>query len=98
MYRSGMDGSNIEVLLNTSIEVVGEWTQRYPKKCIYQFVFNSLYIDDIALDWIGNNLYWTDAVHARIEVMDMDSGYRMELMRTGANTIPRAIAVDPSTK
>ena len=50
------------------------------------------------MDWIGNNLYWTDAVHARIEVMDMDSRYRMELMRTGANTIPRAIAVDPSTR
>ena len=53
--------------------------------------------DDIAMDWIGNNLYWTDAVHARIEVMDMDTRYRMEIMRTGANTIPRAIAVDPST-
>ena len=50
------------------------------------------------MDWIGNNLYWTDAVHARIEVMDMDTGYRMELMRTGANTIPRAIAVDPSNR
>ena len=24
MYRSGMDGSNIEALLNTSIDVVGE--------------------------------------------------------------------------
>ena len=53
--------------------------------------------DDIAMDWIGNNLYWTDAFYARIEVMDMDTGHRMELMRTGVNTIPRAIAVDPST-
>ena len=58
----------------------------------------TIHLDDIAVDWIGNNLYWTDAVHARIEVMDMDTGYRMELMRTGANTIPRAIAVDPSTR
>ena len=31
IYRSGMDGSNIEVLLNTSIDVVGEWTRQYPK-------------------------------------------------------------------
>ena len=54
--------------------------------------------DDISLDWIGNNLYWTDAVYARIEVMDLDTNERMELLRTGANTIPRAIAVDPSTR
>ena len=96
MYRSGMDGSNIEVLLNTSIDVVGEWTQQYQK--MYLLTRVQFAVDDIALDWIGNNLYWTDAVHARIEVMDMDTGYRMELMRTGANTIPRAIAVDPSTR
>ena len=55
-------------------------------------------LDDIAVDWIGNNLYWTDAVYARIEVMDMDTMQRMELLRTGGNTIPRAIAVDPSTR
>ena len=55
-------------------------------------------IDDIALDWIGNNLYWTDAFYARIEVMDLDTRHRRELIRTGADTIPRAIAVDPSTR
>ena len=69
--------------------------------CVHGYSFYScdqFATDDIAVDWIGNNLYWTDAVHARIEVMDMDTGYRMELMRTGANTIPRAIAVDPSTR
>ena len=26
MYRSSMDGSNIEVLLNTSVDVVGRYT------------------------------------------------------------------------
>ena len=55
-------------------------------------------LDDIAMDWIGNNLYWTDAVYARIEVMDMDTRHRRELLRTGTNTLPRAIAVDPSTR
>ena len=50
------------------------------------------------MDWIGNNLYWTDAVYAHIEVMDMDTGYRMELLKTGGYTLPRAIAVDPSTR
>ena len=55
-------------------------------------------LDDIAMDWIGNNLYWTDAIYARIEVMDLDTMQRMELLRTGGNTIPRAIVVDPSTR
>ena len=50
------------------------------------------------MDWIGNNLYWTDAIYARIEVMDLDTMQRMELLRTGGNTIPRAIVVDPSTR
>ena len=61
-------------------------------------ILSSHNADDIALDWIGNNLYWTDAFYARIEVMDLDTRHRSELMRTGNNTIPRAIAVDPSTR
>lgn len=61
-------------------------------------ILSSHNADDIALDWIGNNLYWTDAFYARIEVMDLDTRHRRELMRTGNNTIPRAIAVDPSTR
>ena len=51
--------------------------------------------EDLALDWINNKLYWTDTLYARIEVMDIDTLYRKELLRTGANTLPRAIAVDP---
>ena len=51
--------------------------------------------EDLALDWINNKLYWTDAFYARIEVMDIDTLYRKELLRPGPNTLPRAIAVDP---
>ena len=35
IYRSNMNGSNIEALLNTSIEVVGEWTQLFTKSILY---------------------------------------------------------------
>ena len=54
--------------------------------------------DDIAVDWVGNTLYWTDAIYARIEVLDLDTMERAQLFRTGANTIPRAIIVDPGTR
>ena len=57
-----------------------------------------IHIDDIAVDWVGNNLYWTDAFYAHIEVLDLDTRHRRELIRTGSDTIPRAIAVDPSTR
>ena len=56
------------------------------------------YIDDIAVDWVSGKLYWTDAGWARIEAMDLESLIRVELIRTGTNTIPRAIAVDPTRR
>ena len=54
--------------------------------------------DDIAIDWVSGKLYWTDAGWARIEAMDLDNLIRIELLRTGTNTIPRGIAVDPSRR
>ena len=54
--------------------------------------------DDIAVDWINDKLYWTDATLQKIEVMDLGSGIRKTLLYTGAGTIPRGIAVDPNTR
>ena len=50
------------------------------------------------MDWVGNNLYWTDAFYARIEVLDLDTRHRRELIRTGSDAIPTGIAVDPRTR
>ena len=50
------------------------------------------------MDWIANNLYWTDTLNRRLEVLDIDSEYRTELLRTGAHSAPKAIVVDPSTR
>ena len=52
----------------------------------------------VAIDWIANNLYWTDSVSTTLEVLDLDTMYRAEIIRTGANTSPQAIAVDPRTR
>ena len=61
-----------------------------------QYTINHvLCIDDIAVDWVSNKLYWTDSSWARIEALDLNSSVRVEVLRTGANTVPRAIAVDP---
>ena len=65
---------------------------------MHSFPVISACIDDVAIDWVGNNLYWTDAVWARIEVMNLDTRDRAEVLRTGTNTNPRAIVVDPTTR
>lgn len=65
------------------------WITRYYYTC---------FADDIAVDWVANNLYWVDAVWARIEVLDLDNNYRKELIHAGPNTNPRGIAVDPATR
>ena len=57
-----------------------------------------IYAEDLAVDWIANNLYWTDGLYNRLEVLNLDTMNRAELLSTGANTAPRAIVVDPSTR
>jgi hypothetical protein len=59
---------------------------------------NLLYVSDIAVDWIGGNLYWVDSSWARIEAMHLDNLNRTEILRTGPNTNPSAIAVDPLSR
>ena len=54
--------------------------------------------DDIAVDWVANNVYWVDAIWSRIEVADLNGTYRAELIQVGANSNPRAITVDPHTR
>ena len=54
--------------------------------------------DGLAWDWINKKLYWSDAEHREIEVMDPASGDRMQLVQTGLDTIPRDVVVDPNTR
>lgn len=57
--------------------------------------------DDVAVDWINDKLYWVDALWARIEVMDISDGSnqeRAEVIKLTNHTIPRGIAVDPTSR
>lgn len=51
-------------------------------------------VEDIAVDWVGGNLYWTDYGMETIEVVKLDGSYRMVLFSENV-TNPRAIEVDP---
>lgn len=50
--------------------------------------------DGIAVDWLGQNLYWCDKTTDTIEASMLDGRYRKVLVRTGLQE-PRALAVHP---
>lgn len=50
------------------------------------------------MDWIANNIYWTDYDLAVIMVLDLDTLSSKTLMKTGPNTVPGDIAVDPNSR
>ena len=52
------------------------------------------YPDGLAVDWIGNNLFWTDSKTHRIEVSKLDGRYRKTLLWENIWE-PRSITVDP---
>ncbi len=57
-----------------------------------------VFADDLAVDWVNNKLYWTDAIFTVLEVIDLDTLQRKTLIDLDADSFPRAIAVDPSTR
>ena len=54
--------------------------------------------DGIAWDWLNKKLYWSDTDNRGIEVLDPNSGHRMQLIETGLTTAPRDVVVDPNTR
>lgn len=50
--------------------------------------------DGIAIDWVGNKMYWTDGGYNMIEVAELDGSHRLTLFDSGLDE-PRAIVVDP---
>ena len=51
-------------------------------------------VEDIAVDWIGENLYWTDFSFQTVEVAKLDGSFRAVLASENV-TKPRGIEVDP---
>lgn len=50
---------------------------------------------DIAVDWVGRKIYWTDLGKNAIEVAELDGSNRMTLFSDNVDK-PRAIVVDPA--
>ena len=51
-------------------------------------------VEGLALDWLGDNIYWVDASAKKIEVSRTDGRFRKVLFSTGLDR-PRAIVLNP---
>lgn len=61
----------------------------------FSFMFTGLPSPDgIAVDWIADNIYWTDAERDKIEVARLDGKYRKVVISSGLYQ-PRAIVLHP---
>ena len=52
--------------------------------------------DGLAIDWLTNKLYWTEANPETISVLDLERGHRLTLFTLPESSIPRGIALDPA--
>ena len=52
--------------------------------------------DGLAIDWISNKLYWTDATRTHVSVSDLEGEKRAVLFSDDMKR-PRGIALDPTT-
>ncbi|XP_028394968.1 LOW QUALITY PROTEIN: uncharacterized protein LOC114519101 [Dendronephthya gigantea] len=53
-----------------------------------------VYVEGVAIDWIGRKMYWTTYKSGTIEVATLDGKFRKVLLNTGLE-YPRGMAVDP---
>ena len=58
---------------------------------------NHIAADGLAWDWVTKKVYWTDSGRKRVEVYDPEREVRRLLKSTGSQSLPRDIAVDPTT-
>ena len=58
-------------------------------------VHNYVSVDDLSFDWASNKLYWTDFEAQNINIFDLTSGYRANIIQIGSGTNPRGIVLDP---
>ena len=59
---------------------------------------NSLSTDGLAVDWVNDKIYFTDADLDIVGVYDPVGFYYTALINTGSSTSVRAIVLDPNTR
>ena len=96
-----MDANAVDFHINQSKV---SWTDLEAKEIRRAFINGSqaevvidvdlIWPDGLAVDWVANNIYWTDAHLERIECSRLDGRYRKTLIWNGLNE-PHSLALDP---
>ena len=60
------------------------------------FDSSSVYIESLAYDWIGDNLYYCDSGKAVIGIINVEGKHKKELIGAAVLDIPKAIIVHPT--
>jgi len=61
------------------------------------FFFPQLLVPDgLSVDWVHNNVYWTDKEHHSVSVSTSDGIHAKTLIKRSKTYFPRAIEVDPA--
>ena len=61
---------------------------------IYSFFLGTITCAGLAVDWVGNNLFWTDQRLQTINVIRLDKKESWKVLPVNT-THPKAIVVDP---
>lgn len=99
-----LDGSEQFDVLSTASQSIGIRTawpfERQPLRvtALYSHVYTHNYVGGIAVDWITQKLYWTDADAKEILLLDLATRLGKVLANTGDQTLPRSLAVDPTRR
>ena len=65
---------------------------------VYTLKLKNSLTDGIAVDWVNEKLYWTEATVGEVLVMDIVQRQRIKLINNYDGSTTRAIAVDPATQ
>ena len=66
-------------------------------KYMVRYLSSLHYTEGLAWDWVTKKVYWTDSERRRISVYDPEHNIRKVVTRTGSNSAPKDIALDPMT-
>lgn len=83
--RAHINGTNVK-------EIVSYGVVR-PGNTLYTVLYYCPYTEGIAVDWVHNNIYWTDSYLKRIEVSNFN-GRQRSILHSGLHS-PKDIIVDP---
>ena len=97
IMRSYLNGSSEIVLLSEGLEQPGRIILWFLIPLVkFGQLHNSL--DGIAVDWVNNKVYFTDARLNIVGVFDPVGFHYSVLARSDSSARPRAIVLDPSNR